>query len=149
LNPLSFYWALVRRVPGLFLDAWNIYSAIAGFLTVLLVFNQPLAQKFLQVQGISPWFGLVPLSGLVLFLIVRANYDVYSTLNDRWAEADRELAAQIQPSLTLRTPPAKWWSPFGFGTRFLEIEGNCEAIAVGGSKGGAITERGKLRPWVL
>src|SRR6184192_1766507 len=89
-------------MPRLYVDAFAIYSAIFGLPALVLFFNRPLAEQVLHAEGVSPWFGLIPLIGLLVVLLLRANYQAHAALHDDL------LAARLEAKLSkerLETEP--------------------------------------------
>src|SRR5437867_3899899 len=77
---LAFYWALIRRIPGILFQAtnnWLVTATIITFLIgVVISVNRIIGKRFMTSwQGISQWWALLPIGILLLYGIMKANYE--------------------------------------------------------------------------
>jgi len=84
-----YYWALLRRVPYVFrrlVAPW--FDVLALGLLLLAVFNRQLAGAVSDWNGISPLWGLVVVTALLAYGLLRANYEAFETMRERVPVAD-------------------------------------------------------------
>ena len=101
---LGYYRGLLRRLPPLLWDSWHkVVTTIGAGAVLLIFFNRPLARSILGWDGMTPWFALLPFGALVLFGLLRANWEAFEDMTCRhvaaeqgYSEEQQRLAEQIR-----------------------------------------------------
>jgi hypothetical protein len=108
-----------------------------------------------KLEGVPPFFGIVPVGLLLVVQLARLTTAIYLTqfveLRKAYSERDdaRTRVRAEKPTLGLRTPPTKWYvstrrpDAFGFPPSgeiaVLHVYGEFEAVVAGGANGRAIS----------
>jgi hypothetical protein len=78
---LRFYWPLLRATPGIALRAADgAFTGVAILIGGVAFFNRELARHWTNWDGFCPWWALLPFGLLLVYGIVRANYEHYKLL---------------------------------------------------------------------
>jgi hypothetical protein len=94
--PRSTFPAYLRELaypvlPKLASSWGSTMGAISTTLVVLALFNKPLAVKYANWEGISPWFALVPLIGFLSNTMLLAAFKKHQAMELAAAESDARL----------------------------------------------------------
>jgi hypothetical protein len=94
-----FYKSVAWKSVTDFWDATDKVIAISAVIVFLLTLvNRKIAEWTVNTwSGISPWWSLVPIGGIVLYRLLRANYEAFAILNKQ--VTDRESLLSIQTEL--------------------------------------------------
>lgn len=94
----QYYWALVSKVPGLLVSSTerlNTAVAFVGFV-LLLTHREYLSEAALKSwAAFSSWWAAVPIGLLLLWGLLKANYQTYVALDRSHCDAAADLLAQI------------------------------------------------------
>jgi hypothetical protein len=85
----------------------NVLASVAVLSFFLILFNRTLGEKIMTAwNGLSPWWSLIPIGMLVIYRLLRANYQKFAALEERLAKIERavtplqiegfQLAAEIR-----------------------------------------------------
>ena len=88
---ISFYMDLLKQLPSII---WKGFSDVKGLVAtaafILLMFNRPLARRVANWEGISMKWAIVPIGTLILFSILKWNYEKYDQIRVDLAKARTE-----------------------------------------------------------
>jgi hypothetical protein len=104
----GYYWALLRRVPGVLWQSWNkAITFLAALVAVLALVNREAARDVTNWHGFSPFWALAPFGLLVFYGLLRANYEAFDAIRQRVPDADARALSEL--------------SDLGLGTRGVRI----------------------------
>jgi len=94
-----FYWVLVRGIPKALFNAVDlILSVSAVVLFLAAIFNRRLGERLvMSYHAVSPWWSLVPVGAILIYGMMRSNYENFlkfeAGFNQIIAELRQENAA--------------------------------------------------------
>jgi len=105
-----FYWALICGIPKALWNAVDLtLSVSAAVVFLLMLFNRQLGERLVMSwHAISPWWSLVPIAMIVIYGLMRSNYERYchleSGLNQSVLDLKHENSALKKEISDLRNP---------------------------------------------
>jgi hypothetical protein len=105
-----FCWALICGIPKALWNAVDLTLSVAAAVVFLvMLFNRRLGERLLMSwHAISPWWSLVPIAMIVIYGLMRSNYEHYchleSGLNQSVLDLKQENSALKAEISDLRNP---------------------------------------------
>lgn len=105
-----FYWVLICGIPKALWNAVDLtVSVSAAVVFLLMLFNRRLGERLLMSwHAISPWWSLVPVAMIVIYGLMRSNYEHYchleTSLNQSILELRQENSTLKAEVFDLRNP---------------------------------------------
>jgi hypothetical protein len=100
-----FYRTVAVSAVGEFWTATDkVLSVVAVLSFLLLLLNRSLGEKVVTAwDGLSPWWSLIPIGMLVIYRLLRANYQKFAALEEKLANFERLLTPLQFEGLELAT----------------------------------------------
>ena len=125
-----FYAALLGRSARGVLDALGSFGTILGVLVIVLL-NREWANAISDWGGVSPWWALVPMIVLAVYVIARANYREF-------VEVDAERSGSRRRSRRC-VRRRSWWSFSRSRTRCFGRNSTCHRRSTRCSRAGRLS----------